>query len=59
MRAWATALSGLSPIETVGNSQKSGSRRGCGYDGSPLPSTSRRNDSSCSSLSRPSRNARA
>ena len=32
-----------SPIETVGNSQKS-PRRGCGYDGSPPP-TSRRKPS--------------
>ncbi len=29
-RAWATALIGPRPIETVGYSQKSGIRRGCG-----------------------------
>ena len=30
------ALIGPSPIETVGNCQYSGIRRGCGYDGMPL-----------------------
>ena len=28
---------GPRPIDTVGNSQKSGIRRGCGYDDRPLP----------------------
>src|SRR5207253_233084 len=47
-------------IETVGNSQKSGISRGCGYDGSPSPgAVSRRKWSSWSSVSRPSRKARA
>ncbi len=42
-------------METVGNSQKSGIRRGCGYDESPLPGpcwTSWRKLSSCCSVSR-------
>ena len=50
---------GPSPIDTVGNCQKSGMSQGCGYEAMPLPSTSWRKLSSCDSVRRPSRNARA
>ena len=40
---------GPKPIETVGNCQKSGISQGWGYDERPLPSTSWRKCSSCSS----------
>ena len=46
-------------MDTVGNCQKSGISQGCGYDDSPCPPVSCRNASSWSSVSRPSRNARA
>ena len=39
------AMIGPSPIETVGNCQKSGISHGCGYDGSPLRETSCRKPS--------------
>ncbi len=48
------ALIGPSPIDTVGYSQKSGMRRGWGYEESPFPPTSNRKLSSCSSVRRPS-----
>ena len=49
------------PIDTVGNCQNSGISRGCGYDGRPCGALDRscRKPSRSSSLSRPSRNARA
>ncbi len=46
-------------MDTVGNCQNSGISHGCGYDESPVPSASCRKESICSSVSRPSRNARA
>ena len=53
-------MMGPSPIETVGASQNSGISQGCGYEERPpLGFNSRRKFCSCSSDSRPSRNARA
>ena len=48
------AMIGPSPIDTVGNCQKSGMSQGW-KDERPLPSTSWRKFRSCSSVSRPSR----
>src|SRR5690625_6944444 len=53
------AVMGPRPMETVGNCQESGISQGCGYEERPLPSTSRRKLSSCSSVRRPSRKERA
>ena len=53
------AISGPSPIDTVGNCQNSGISHGCGYDDSPWPPVSCRKLSSCCSVSRPSTKARA
>ena len=39
-RACWIAIIGPSPIETVGNCQKSGISHGCGYEERPPPSTS-------------------
>ena len=49
------------PMDTVGNCQNSGINRGCGYDGRPCGAFdfSCRNPFRSSSLSRPSRYARA
>ena len=39
-RAWYIDMIGPKPIDTVANCQKSGISHGCGYEESPLPSTS-------------------
>src|SRR5258707_14531574 len=53
-------ISGLRPIETVGNSQKSGMSHGCGYEERPPPGfSSRRKFSTFCTERRPSRKARA